>query len=104
MPWALDLYLRFRFIYEVFQGDALEELVNHPVQLIPEGSGLAAGGAGTGCGALGRAGSRGQAALRQLQDAAYRVVGGLAVQAVTAALAVDGIHKIRLAKHRHDGF
>ena len=97
-------FLFFLFFQQVSEGDALEESVDHSVQLVPHGFGFAAGGAGacrrTGYGA----GCHRQGTLGQLEDAADGVAIRGAVQAVATAFAVNGIHKAGFTQNRHDGF
>ena len=67
-PPVVSFFVVFQ---EIRDGVAFEEIVDDLVQLFPHGQRVAALGTGAGCRALGCAGYRAQAALRQVQDGAY---------------------------------
>ena len=92
-------YFLFLCVFQkVRNGDPFKEIVDHLIQPVPHGLGLAAAGTGTCRRTLGGAGNCRKGTFRQFQDAAHGVFPGAAVEAVATAFAVDGIHQIALGK------
>ena len=54
--YGLAFFCLFGIFQQIADGNAFEEIVDHFVQLVPHGLGLAALGPGTGCSALAGAG------------------------------------------------
>ena len=72
------------FFQQIGQRNTFKKLVDHGIQLIPHGFGLAAGGTAAGGRTLAGAGNGGKTALRQLQNAAYGILGRGTVEAIAA--------------------
>ena len=100
----MDSHFLFYFFQKISDGDAFEEIIDHFVQLVPHGLGLAAFRPGTGSGTLTGAGYGAEASFRQLQDAAHRLFFRGPVQAIAAAFSVDCVHETGLGQSGHDGF
>ena len=94
----------FGFLQQIRDGDAVEIVVDHRIQLAPHRQGAALGHAAALHGVLLQAGHRGQAALAQAQDAADGVLLGRFGQTVAAGLAAQTGQEIRPDKELDDTF
>ena len=73
-------------VHQVGNGDAVEKLIDHLIQLLPHGKGAATGNPGTGRGILLQAGHRGQVPLGETQDLPHRILLRGAGQPIAPAL------------------